>query len=192
MAKRKAVRYHRNPLWKPSTISLFTNVCAILTHEDGSKDIYIGKNIVTNQGDRYYAATAVALSHASNNTADFRATGYLRLGVGTVTPAKTDTDVGSAVANGSCVIDTGYPKVNDTDPDNTGAGSNIITWRFSYGTLNAVANNITEAAITGGATGYDGGAAGTALTRFLFANAFNKTNMDTLKVFVNHQIVGTV
>lgn len=191
MSRKGVVRLHGKEIWSKSSIAMFTNVSAVLTHEDGSKDIYYGKNIVTDQGDRYYASTIVGTLAHLNTTADFRGTGYMRLGTSLTAATKSDTDVGSFIANGSVALDSTYPKVSDTDSDNTGAGADIVTWRFTFGTGIGNANSISEAAITGGATGYAGGAAGTALTRFLFASTFNKTSSDTLKVFVNHEMRGT-
>ena len=191
MSKKGAVKVHGEKIWSKSSIALFANVSAVLTHEDGSQDIYYGKNIVTDQGDRYYASTIVGTLAHVNTTGDFRGTGYMRLGTSLTAAAKSDVDVGSFVPLGSVVLDATYPKVSDGDTDNTGAGADIVTWRFTFGTGVGNANSISEAAITSGATGYVGGAAGTALTRFLFASTFNKTSSDTLKVFVNHEMRGT-
>lgn len=188
MSKKKSVS---DQLWSKSNISMWTNIEAILTHGDGSVERFYAKNIVTNQGDRYYAATAVGTLHTSMNTADFKATGYLRLGTSLTAAAKADVDVGSAITSGSQALDAGYPKVSDPDANNTGSGSQIVSWRFTFGTAVGNATGISEAAITGGATGYAGAAAGTALTRFLFASSFTKTSSDTLTVFVNHEMRGT-
>lgn len=152
------------------------NVHAILK----SKDTYIyiaGKNIVTNDGDQYYAEGAVG-------TPSWSVAG-MRLGTGTTAPAKTDTDVTTLLSGSEKAIDTGYPTTNDTDPDNTGAGVDIVTWRVSYGTSEANGTGIAEGAIVDNIT-----TPTKALTHFLFASAFDKTSNDTLKVIVNHTFNG--
>lgn len=160
------------------------NVVATLIHEDGSKEWYQAKNIVTDQGDRFYAQTVVGTAL----TVNFKTSGFLRLGTSSVTPTKSDTDVGSVVPGGSVALDSGYPLVSDPDTDNTGSGADIVTWRFTFGTAAANAAGIAEGAITNVA----GPTAGSALTRFLFASTFTKTSSDTLKIFVNHEMRGTV
>lgn len=164
------------------------NIVAIVEHEDGTSDAYEAKNIVTNQGDRYYAATIVGTTNPFNFTGTAT---WMRLGTSLTAAVKSDVDVGSVIANGSVQLDTGYPQAPDADSDNTGLGTDIVTWRFTFGTGIANANAISEGAIVCGAAGYQGAAAGTALTRFLFASSFNKTSSDTLKVFVNHEMRGT-
>lgn len=166
------------------------NIVAVLEHADGSKDYHYAKNIVTDQGDRYYAAQIVGTTLPWTFHGTF---GWMRLGTSLTAATKTDVDVGSAIANGSVQLTTAYPKAPDADTDNPspGSGTDIVTWAFSYGTAIGNANSISEAAITTGAAGYAGGASGTCLTRFLFATPFNKTSSDTLKVFVNHEMRGT-
>lgn len=161
----------------------FQNVVAVLEHASGEKEWFKARNIVTTQGDRFYAATIVGTTLFVN----FKTSGFMRLGTSAVTPTKSDTDVGSIIAGGSVALDANYPTILDPDTDNTGSGTTIVTWRFSFGTAAANANSIAEGAITN--TG--GPTAGTALTRFLFASTFNKTSSDTLKIFVNHQMLGT-
>lgn len=160
------------------------NVIAVLTREDGEKEWFSAKNIVTDAGDRFYAQTIVGTTQTTN----FKTTGYLYLGTSAVTPTKSDAQVGSVIASGSVALDSGYPVVSDPDTDNTGSGVDIVTWRFTFGTAVANANNISEGAIANSST-YN--ASGTSLTRFLFASTFNKTSSDTLKVFVNHEMRGT-
>lgn len=190
--RNKKIEQVRNDITNNQDLTVAGQVLAVLTRPDGSKQYFETHNIVTNQGDRYYAATAVGTAFSGRATGDFRQTGYMRLGTSLTAAAKSDTDVGSAIPSGSVALDAGYPAVSDTDPDNTGAGSNIVTWRFTFSTAIANANAISEGAITGSTVGggYTGGAAGTALTHFLFASSFNKTSSDTLKVFVNHTMSG--
>ena len=140
-------------------------------------------NIVTNDGDLYYAQSAVA----ETPTDDFDAAAAgLRLGTASTAPVKTNTDVTTEDSNGRLAIDATYPKTNDGDSDNTGAGTDIVTWRFSYSTSEGNITGIAEGAIVDNRT-----TPTAALTHFLFAASFNKTSSDTLKVFVNHTFNGT-
>lgn len=158
-------------------------VLAILKKANGDILKVHGVNIVTNDGDTYYAQLAAAESP----TNDFKgANAGLLLGTGTNTPAKTDTSVQTVVSGSGKTRKSTYPKTNDTgDSDNTGDGVDILTWTYEYLTSEANANNIAEGAIVNNTT-----TPTSALTHFKFAAAFNKTSADTLKVIVNHQFNG--
>lgn len=159
------------------------NVVAILENvKTGHKKIIHGLNIVTNDGDAYYAQMACA--ETPDDDFDGASSG-LRLGTGTTSPTKTDTDVTTFLSGSDHALDSGYEKTNDDDPDNTGAGVDIVTWRFSYATDEGNGTDIAEGAIVDNKT-----TPTAALTHFLFAAAFDKTSSDTLKVFVNHQFNG--
>jgi hypothetical protein len=109
----------------------------------------------------------------------------LRLGSNNTTPTKSDGDVTTFLTGTGHALDATYERTADPDTDNTGAGVDIVTWRFSYTTAEGNANGIIEGAIVDNRTTPTG-----ALTHFLFAAAFDKTSSDTLKVFVNHQMNG--
>lgn len=157
------------------------NVLAVLEDVNtGSRLVVPGKNIVTNEGDKYYAQKAAGESP----TTDFTA-GGLRLGSNGAAPAKTDADVGTFLAGTGHAEAAGYPKSNDTDPDNTGALVDAVTWLFSYTTAEANVAGIAEGAIVDNT-----GAPTKALSHFLFGAPFAKTAANTLKVFVNHQMNG--
>lgn len=156
-------------------------VTAVLRDLRLEREIVIpGLNIVTNDGDTYYAQ--VAAGEAPDD--DFTA-GGLRLGDDNTAPTKTDTDVTNFLAGTGHAEDATYPQTNDGDGDNSGAGVDIVTWRFSYTTGEGNANGIIEGAIVDNTT-----TPTAALTHFLFAASFNKTSSDTLKVFVNHTMNG--
>ena len=140
-----------------------------------------GKNIVTNDGDLYYAQKAVG----DSPTTDFT-TGGLNLGTSNTAVGKTDTDVTTFGTDGDIAESSGYPKVNDGDSDNTGAGTDIVTWKFSYGTADGNITGIQEGAIVD----ILGASATKCLTHFLFASSFNKTSSNTLVVYVNHRFNG--
>lgn len=157
------------------------NVVAVLEDvEQHTRLIVPGKNIVTNEGDKYYAQKAAGESPTIAFTS-----GGLRMGTGVAAPAKTDTDVTTFAAGTGKAVSTGYPKTNDADADNTGTAVDSVSWKFEYTTAQANVANISEGAIV------DSTSAPTkALSHFLFAAAFSKTASNTLKVFVNHNFLG--
>jgi hypothetical protein len=74
---------------------------------------------------------------------------------------------------------------SDTDTNNTGRGSNIVTWRATFSAATFSQTGIREVALC------DSTANPTqALSRALFAAAFDKTLTDTLTVYVNHSFLG--
>ena len=87
----------------------------------------------------------------------------------------------------TAAIDNNYPKTNDGDSDNTGAGTDIVTWRTSWTTGDFNANAIIGGCIHVGAASP---ASGTKLLSHFSITSFNKTSSDTLKIFVNHTFNG--
>jgi len=153
---------------------------AVLTNiKTGEKRIIPLKNIVTNDGDRYYATKGAGESA-------YFTVGGMRLGTGVDAPVKADTDVETFLAGSGKVIYATYPKTNDTDPDNTGAAVDSVSWCVSYAAGEATGDNISELAIVDNIV-----TPTKALNHALFAAPFNKTAADTLKVFVNHNLLGT-
>jgi hypothetical protein len=166
------------------------NIWAVLENvKTGEKRKFHTHNIVTNAGDEYYAERAAA------ETPNFTVAG-MRLGTNAGSPSapqKTDvklqTTTGSSLLVGSeKAIDGGYPKSNDDDTDNPGAGADICTWRVSYLTSEANAADIASLDLPDSLT--DG-----SITKSLcvanFSSKFTKTSSDTLKVFVNHEFTGS-
>lgn len=162
------------------------NICIVSESETGEKTWYYAKNIVTNDGDLFYAQQAVGESP----TSDFDGSdGRMELRTGSATPAKSDTynEVTTPVTASRKAIDSTYPKTNDGDSDNTGAGTDIVTWRTSWTT-----SDFSASAIIGGCI-HVGGAAPTSSTKLLThfsITSFDKTSSDTLKIFVNHTFNG--
>jgi hypothetical protein len=153
------------------------NVVAVLNKRFGKKEYIPGANIVTNDGDLYYAQRGAAET-PTNTYVGFR------LGSASTTPTKTDTDVTTFLATSGKVTTATYPKTNDGDADNTGAGTDIVSWSVSYTTSEAN-GTIAELAIVDNIV-----TPTTALTHALFSSSFTKTSSDTLKVFVNHTMNG--
>ena len=143
-----------------------------------------GKNIVTNDGDLYYAQ--MASSTAPTNDFDHATTAGLILGTGLTAVGKTDTVTETIIVSGDTALESGYDKVNDGDADNTGAGTDIITWKYAYATGDFNDANISEGSIDVNHT-TPGGAV---LCHFLFAAAFAKSATNTLTVYVNHTFTG--
>lgn len=158
-------------------------VSAVLQHPELELELVIpGMNIVTNDGDLYYAQSSVA--ETPTDDFDGAAAGF-RLGTSNTAPAKGDTDVTTEDAAGRKATDATYPQTDDPDGDNLNSGLDIVTWRVSYTIAEAIITGIQEGAIVDDRT-----TPTAALTHFLFAASFNKTASDTLKVFVNHEMLG--
>ena len=163
------------------------NICIVKTNQDtGEKTWYHAKNIVTNDGDLYYAQKAVA----ETPTSDFGgSSGRMELRTGSATPAKAHvySDVTTPVTASRKIKDSAYPKTNDDDSDNTGSGTDIVTWRTSWTT-----SDFNATAIIGGCfhVGAASPASSTKLLTHFSITSFNKTASDTLKIFVNHTFNG--
>lgn len=177
-----------NPVFE-SAAALFTpelvvprhqNILAVLGTPAG-KILHAGSNLVTNAGDEHYAERGAG----EVPSIDFAA-GGLRLGSAATPPAKGDTDVTTFIAATGKAESATYPKTNDADADNTGSGVDIVTWLFEYAKADFSAASIAEGAIVNNTT-----TPTSALTHFLFGAAFAKTVDDTLKVFVNHEFLGS-
>jgi len=154
------------------------NVVAILNNGIIPHKIVYGKNLVTNDGDTYYAQSGAAESPDNAYVG-------VRLGTGTTPADKADTDVETEASAGRHTTDGTYPKTDDQDSDNSGAGVDIVTWRTSYTLAEGNIVDIAEGAIVDSLT-----TPISALCHWIFAVAFTKTSNDTLKVFVNHTFNG--
>ena len=163
------------------------NICIVRENQDtGDKTWLYAKNIVTNDGDLYYAQKSVG----GTPTSDFGGSdGRMELRTGSATPAKAHvySDVTTPVTASRKAKDSGYPKTADDDSDNTGAGADIVTWRTSWTT-----SDFNATAIIGGCFHVGGAspASGSKLLTHFSITSFNKTASDTLKIFVNHTFNG--
>lgn len=142
-------------------------------------------NIITNAGDTYYAQSAVG-----ETPTDSFANLYYSSVDFSPSPTKTSDagDLASVIAGSSVAATATYPKTNDGDSDNSGAGVDIVTWLFthskaSFNDSDIDAGCIAEAGATFG-TGSD-----PLLTAF-DTSAFEKTANDSLKTFINHTMNG--
>lgn len=159
-------------------------VLGVLKHPESGEQVLIpGINIVTNDGDIYYAQLAMS----DSLTDDFQAAGAgLRLGSSNAAVGKTDIDVTTFLSGSDHAIDATYPTSADADSDNTGSGASVMTWTYSYLTSEGNVAAIIEGAISD----LRAGSGTAALTHFLFAAVFTKTSSDTLKVIVNNTVLG--
>jgi len=173
-------------------------VVAVLTRGDtGEKETHVINNIVTNDGDLYYAERAALLTTGtpiSPVPTDFTdANGVpdmiMELYDGASdAPAKGNdrSNLTGLVTDSDQAMDAGYPKVNDADADNTGAGVDIVTYLVSYAKADAISATIADVILTNPSPG----ASENLIMHAEFSAAFAKTANDTLKVFVNHQMNG--
>jgi hypothetical protein len=159
------------------------NVVVVLERGDGGKEIWKHEdvNIVTDAGDRYYAQRAAGETPTNNfNT--------MYLGNGTQpTWSKTSNfgDLAGAISGSAKTVASGYPKTNDTDPDNTGGGVDVVTWKFAWSKTDFAATGINQAVIT-----ISGASSASPILTGFNMTAFDKTTNDTLTIFVNHSFEG--
>lgn len=179
-------------------------VVALITHEDGTKEIVgqkpksfnvigilrdkFGKikkiikaeNEITNDGDIWFAQLAAS----ETPTNDFV---NLVLGSGSIAVAKDDDyDDVTPIANTNKAPTATYPKSNDDDEDNTGKAIDSITWKYEYTKADFNSTIIREGCITI-VTPIAGSKV---LTRWVWPAIFEKTATDTLTVFVNENCLG--
>lgn len=177
-----------------SVVVVFTNV------ETGEKRTFITHNIVTDAGDLFYAERGALLTVGATigpvptNFTDANGVPDMIMELYDNTPANNAPAkgndrgdlLGTIAPSSAKVIDATYPKVNDGDSDNTGAGTDIITYRVSYITSEANLADITDVILTNPAPG----ATEPVINHAEFGASFTKTSADTLKVFVNHRMNG--
>ena len=149
-------------------------------------------NIVTNDGALYYAQKGAN----ETPTYTFNAGRFALASSYRSTEAVTRTlnDLVFSTLSGIKTFDSGYPKTNDTDSDNTGSGVRVVTFRRTYATSEA---NFTIKALGICRAGYTTNPASAATLRKILnyltlstAQRITKTSSQTLKAFINHSFVG--
>ena len=140
-----------------------------------------GRNIVTDEGDKWYAQKICGESPTNVFANLYLATG------GPVTPAKTDNYGSFTGVTGERAQTAGYPKTNDDDVDNTEAGVDIVSWKFEYTTVDGPFTSITHSFISKAAAG------GTdpILNSYKWAAAWSKDSSTSAKIFANHEMLGS-
>ena len=163
------------------------NILFVIENEEG-KHLHATHNVVTNSGDVYYAQLGAAETPTDT---------YTELSVSTnawsPVPAKIsdadDLTVAVAVGTANKAKTATYPKTNDGDADNTGAGTDIVTWAFSYAKTDFNDPSIVSGAVHETGAVFGAASADPVLTAFSITS-FAKTADDTLKIFVNHEMDG--
>ncbi len=163
------------------------NICAITQDSlSGYQQWHWASNIVTNDGDIFYAKQGAGETPATNENF---AIGRCELRTGTATPAKADTytNVTTPVTTSRDTLEVGYPKTNDTSADNTGGATDAVSYKYYWATTDFNANGITGGCVHDNATP---SGATKLLTHWTFSASFSKTSTDTLTLFVNHTMNG--
>ena len=181
----------------PTEIDPKNNIFAVLENQKtGKKRFWYGANLVTDDGDIYYAKMGADETPATN---ELFKQGKCVLQNPTASPplAKTDTwtnfntgntETGNPIADSYKALTGGFPKANDDSADNDGKNPDAVTYKYYWDTT------YSWSGIFGGCIldqAYGSLVNGTKLlTHWAFAAAFAKTDNDTLTLYVNHTMNG--
>ena len=148
-------------------------------HKTGKKQYIFGDNIVTNEGDLWYAQSACGEEPDKAFANLFLCT------AGPGTPGKAD-DYSDFTVDDDKAVSGSYPMTDDQDGDNSGAGVDIVTWLFEFTTGDGPYVDITHCFIAAsGASGLD-----PILNSYKWGAAWSKDGDTSAKVFVNHEMLG--
>lgn len=155
-------------------------------HRTGEKRHIWGKNIVTNAGDVWYAEKA-----CGQEPTDVFANLYLATANNEAdgNPTKTSNYSNFTVhddPSGEKAVTATYPKTDDDDGDNTGAGADIVSWKFEYTTGDGPFVDITHSFIAKEGAG----TTNPILNGYKWAAAWSKDGSTSAKVFANHEMLG--
>ncbi len=174
-------------------ISLTEKLRHLRMKSESAKKWIAGMNAVTNDGEIGYANQAAEEAPAANEDFFVTALSNEQLANPAAQNSILATDVwsnfdnpgGAAIAGSNKNYDTAFPKRNDGDADNTGAGVDIVSFLTSYttGDFNDGGTTIKNFSCNDQNTPV----AGTKLLTHGQITAFNKTATDTLKFFINHE-----
>lgn len=170
-------------LFKMKATRTHDALLVLTNNASGQRKLIWGKNIVTTAGNIYYAQKACGETPTNNFANLYLAT------AGPATPGVNDNYSSFTVAAGSTKAkSSGYPKTNDTDADNTGRGTNVVTWKFEYTTSDGpFSTPITHSFIArSGATGSD-----PILNSYKWATSWVKDSDTSAKIFSNHTMLGS-
>lgn len=171
-----------SPRDKDDRMGIKGKIVVVLEGPEKGKRVFETENIITTAGDVFYAQMGAGETPTN-------AFANLYLG-STATPSTgKSSNFGSItlISNTNKAPSSGYPKSNCTDTDNTGGGTNVVTYKYAYAKADFSHSAITEGVI---ATATAGGT-DPVLCHFAFAAAFEKTANDTLACFINHETEGT-
>ena len=156
----------------------------LTNHKTGEVEKIWGRNIVTNEGDLWYAQSACGETPTNAFTSLYLATACDEA---TSDPTKTsDYDNFTLHAGSEKEATATYPKTNDSDGDNTGAGTDIATWLFEYTTGDGPFTAVTHSfiSIASAAT------TDPILNGYKWASAWAKDASTSAKIFANHEFLG--
>lgn len=167
-------------------------VAVLIDTKTGKKETKVVANIVNDQGDLFYAYRAAdeqppdsLFTNGAAKTFDGIMELYKSVSAAPSKGANRGGLTGGVLITGSAkAMDSGYPKRNDDDTDNTGAGADIVTYRVTY-TTGEANDTFDDVVITNPSPG-------ASENLLMWADGLGriKTNTDVLKVFVNHRMNG--
>ncbi|MEE4258949.1 MAG: hypothetical protein V2I62_04260 [Bacteroidales bacterium] len=156
-----------------------TTIITVL-EENGKKTVWENHNLITNDGDLFMAEL---LAGETPTDAFINCV----LGTGAVAAAKTDDyDSITPISGSNKAPSAGYPKTNDTDADNTGAGADICTWKYEWTTGDFNNAAVREGCITIASPGVGSNI----FNRWVEDAAYEKSSSATLTQYVNVTITG--
>jgi len=143
-------------------------------------------NLVTNDGDIYYAIRGAGATPAANEGAsriELANPGTM------ITPAKTNTytSLTSAITTSRSTFDNTYPKPNDDDTNNPGRGTKVTSYRKTWAGADFNATAIKNGAIHDNASPVG---ATKLVALFQINPNKDKAATDTMTVWVNHSFLG--
>lgn len=177
----------------PADIDPSNNIRVVLENQQtGNKRYWYGSNIVTNDGDIYYAKRGADENPATDE--DFKQGKCILQNPGSSpTCQKADnwqTFAGQTPISASIdALESGYPKSNDLSSDNDGKYPDAVTYKYYWDTTNNW-TGIFGGCIVDKANYGALGNSDKLLTHWAFAAAFAKTDNDTLTLYVNHRMNG--
>lgn len=158
------------------------NIVAVIYDRRGAvRQIISAKNLITTAGAIWYAQKATA----ETVTNDFK---QMRVGTGNGgawAAGSVYSNLTGPIAGSAKDKDATYPKRNDDDTANTGAGTQVMSWRWSYTSSDFTSGTpVTDAVITIAAPI----AGSPLLTGFTFGTSFTLAAGESIKIFVNHTL----
>ena len=157
------------------------------------KEFGYSHNIVTDDGDIYYAIQGAGETPAADEDFSDSAAGF-ELGSTAVTEVKADTytefsaPAANPISGSNKAYTATYPKTNDTgDADNTGDAIDAVSYSVNYTAADFNDTDIEQGIIFDDLASPSAGAK--LLTHYSFTS-FAKSASDTLKIFVNHTMNG--
>lgn len=167
------------------SIGIMPDAFVVLTnHETGKVRIIPGRNLVTDAGDVWYAQSACGEGVTNDFVNLYLATACSEAGGD---PTKTSNYSHFTLHAGSEKAPTAtYPKTNDGDSDNTGAGVDIVSWKYEYTTGDGPFVAVTHSFISVvTASGSD-----PILNGYKWGAAWAKDGSTSAKIFANHEMLG--